>query len=148
MEKIILTDRLTYPWTYPESAQTDGRSGQERVSLRTIQKIQSKGSSPIRWTGNCYDRRREIYEGSHPAGKEGMEALEVPIGCVIVHGGEIIARGYNRRNTDKNTLSHAELNAIRRRAGMWGTGGWRSVPCMSRWNPVRCARCHRPGQDS
>ena len=37
---------------------------------------------------------------------------EVPIGCVIVHEGKIIARGYNRRNTDKNTLSHAELNAI------------------------------------
>ena len=32
---------------------------------------------------------------------------EVPIGCVIVCGDKIIARGYNRRNTDKNTLSHA-----------------------------------------
>ena len=42
------------------------------------------------------------------------EALEeVPIGCVIVQNGQIIARGYNRRNTDKNTLAHAELNAIR-----------------------------------
>ena len=30
---------------------------------------------------------------------------EVPIGCVIVHDGNIIARGYNRRNTDKNTTS-------------------------------------------
>ena len=41
---------------------------------------------------------------------------EVPIGCVIVNDadGKIIARGYNRRNTDKNTLSHAELNAIRK----------------------------------
>ena len=36
------------------------------------------------------------------------EALdEVPIGCVIVCDGKIISRGYNRRNTDKNTLSHA-----------------------------------------
>ena len=34
---------------------------------------------------------------------------EVPIGCVIVQNDKIIARGYNRRNTDKNTLSHAEL---------------------------------------
>ena len=39
---------------------------------------------------------------------------EVPIGCVIVCGDKIIARGYNRRNTDKNTLSHAELNGIRK----------------------------------
>ena len=39
---------------------------------------------------------------------------EVPIGCVIVCGDVIIARGYNRRITDKNTLSHAELNAIKK----------------------------------
>ena len=39
---------------------------------------------------------------------------EVPIGCVIVYEGKIIGRGYNRRNTDKNTLSHAEITAIRR----------------------------------
>ena len=32
---------------------------------------------------------------------------EVPIGCVIVQDDRIIARGYNRRNTDKNTLAHA-----------------------------------------
>ena len=32
---------------------------------------------------------------------------EVPIGCVIIYEGKIIARGYNRRNTDKNTLAHA-----------------------------------------
>ncbi len=33
---------------------------------------------------------------------------EVPIGCVIVYQGRIIGRGYNRRNTDKSTFSHAE----------------------------------------
>ena len=48
---------------------------------------------------------------------------EVPIGCVIVQDGKIIARGYNRRNTDKNTLSHAELIAIRKAAKK--TGDWR-----------------------
>ena len=36
---------------------------------------------------------------------------EVPIGCVIVQDGTIIARGYNRRNTEGNTLAHAELSA-------------------------------------
>ena len=39
---------------------------------------------------------------------------EVPIGCVIVYEDQIIARGYNRRNTDHNTISHAEINAIRK----------------------------------
>ena len=48
---------------------------------------------------------------------------EVPIGCVIVYEDKIIARGYNRRNTDKNTLSHAELNAIRKASKK--LGDWR-----------------------
>ena len=39
---------------------------------------------------------------------------EVPIGCVIVYEGKVIGRGYNRRNTDKNTLCHAEITAIRK----------------------------------
>ena len=56
------------------------------------------------------------------------EALdEVPIGCVIVYDGRIIARGYNRRNTDKNTLSHAELNAIRKASRK--LGDWRLEGC-------------------
>ena len=59
------------------------------------------------------DQERFMKEAIRQAKK--AEALEeVPIGCVIVHEGKIIARGYNRRNTDKNTLSHAELNAIRK----------------------------------
>ena len=39
---------------------------------------------------------------------------EVPIGCVIVREGKVIARGYNRRMTDKSTLAHAEITAIRK----------------------------------
>ena len=39
---------------------------------------------------------------------------ETPIGCVIVHEDKIIARGYNRRNTDKNPLAHAEVAAIKK----------------------------------
>lgn len=42
------------------------------------------------------------------------EAGEVPIGCVIVHDGKVIGRGYNRRVTDKSTLAHAELIAIKK----------------------------------
>ena len=61
------------------------------------------------------------------AKKQAMKAYalkEVPIGCVIVYEGKIIARGYNRRNTDKNTVSHAEMNAIKKaskRLGDWRT---------------------------
>lgn len=52
---------------------------------------------------------------------------EVPIGCVIVYRDKIIARGYNRRKTDKNTLSHAELNAIRKASRVMGD--WRLEDC-------------------
>ena len=52
---------------------------------------------------------------------------EVPIGCVIVQNGHIIARGYNRRNTDKNTLAHAELTAIKKASKK--TGDWRLEDC-------------------
>ena len=39
---------------------------------------------------------------------------ETPIGCVIVYEGKIIGRGYNRRNTDKDPLAHAEIKAIKK----------------------------------
>ena len=46
--------------------------------------------------------------------KKAYKLDETPIGCVIVHEGKIIARGYNRRNTDKSPLAHAEITAIRK----------------------------------
>lgn len=48
---------------------------------------------------------------------------EVPIGCVIVYENKIIARGYNRRNTDKNPLAHAEISAIKKASKV--VGDWR-----------------------
>ena len=54
--------------------------------------------------------------------KKAWKLEEVPIGCVIVHEGKIIGRGYNRRTTDKNVLAHAEIQAIRkarRKMGDW-----------------------------
>ena len=64
---------------------------------------------------------------------------EVPIGCVIVQDGKIIARGYNRRNTDKNTLSHAELIAIRKAAKK--TGDWRLEGCTMYITLEPCHMC-------
>ena len=46
--------------------------------------------------------------------KKAYALEEVPIGCVIVYQDKIIGRGYNRRTVDKNTLAHAELQAIRK----------------------------------
>ena len=80
--------------------------------------------------------------------KKAYALMEVPIGCVIVYEGKIIARGYNRRNTDKNTISHAEMNAIRKASKSWETGGWKGVPCILHWNPVRCVPVQLYRQES
>ena len=64
---------------------------------------------------------------------------EVPIGCVIVQNDKIIARGYNRRNTDKNTLSHAELNAIRKASKK--LGDWRLEGCTMYVTLEPCQMC-------
>lgn len=64
---------------------------------------------------------------------------EVPIGCVIVHDGQIIARGYNRRNTDKNTLSHAELLAIKKASRK--LGDWRLEGCTLYVTLEPCQMC-------
>ena len=64
---------------------------------------------------------------------------EVPIGCVIVHDGRIIARGYNRRNTDKSTLSHAEITAIRKASKK--LGDWRLEGCTLYCTLEPCPMC-------
>ena len=64
---------------------------------------------------------------------------EVPIGCVIVYEGKIIGRGYNRRNTDKNTLSHAEITAIRKASKKMGD--WRLEGCTLYVTLEPCQMC-------
>lgn len=64
---------------------------------------------------------------------------EVPIGCVIVYEDTIIARGYNRRNTDKNTLSHAEITAISRASKKMGD--WRLEGCTIYITLEPCQMC-------
>ena len=64
---------------------------------------------------------------------------EVPIGCVIVQNDKIIARGYNRRNTDKNALAHAEIAAIRKASKK--TGDWRVEDCTMYVTLEPCQMC-------
>lgn len=64
---------------------------------------------------------------------------EVPIGCVIVHDDKIIGRGYNRRKTDQNTLSHAELNAIAEASK--AMGDWRLEECTLYVTLEPCQMC-------
>lgn len=71
--------------------------------------------------------------------KRAMKVKEVPIGCVIVYKDEIIGRGYNRRMTDKNTLSHAELNAIKKASKK--LDDWRLDDCEMYVTTEPCQMC-------
>ena len=46
--------------------------------------------------------------------KKAYKKLEVPIGCVITFENKVIAKAYNKRNTEKSALSHAEILAIKK----------------------------------
>ena len=67
------------------------------------------------------------------------ELEEVPIGCIIVYEGKIIARAYNRRNTDKNALAHAEIEAIRKASKKMGD--WRLEGCTMYVTLEPCQMC-------
>ncbi len=64
---------------------------------------------------------------------------EVPIGCVIVFEDKIIGRGYNRRNTDKTPLAHAEITAIKK-AGKF-MKDWRLEGCKLYVTLEPCQMC-------
>ena len=68
-----------------------------------------------------------------------MQLGEVPIGAVIVCDGRIIARGYNRRNTDHTTLAHAEITAIRKANRK--VGDWRLEGCTIYVTLEPCQMC-------
>ncbi|MGN0254595.1 MAG: tRNA adenosine(34) deaminase TadA [Chordicoccus sp.] len=78
---------------------------------------------------------REALKQARKAAKIG----DTPIGCVIVYNGTIIARGYNRRNKDKNTLAHAEITAIRRATKV--IGDWRLEGCTIYVTLEPCPMC-------
>lgn len=71
--------------------------------------------------------------------RKAMALGEVPIGCVIVFDGAVIGRGYNRRNTDHSTLSHAEMTAIRRASRK--VGDWRLEGCTLYCTLEPCPMC-------
>ena len=67
------------------------------------------------------------------------ERNEVPIGAVIVQDGEVIASGYNLRETSQQTLSHAELLAIE--AANEKVGSWRLEDCTLYVTLEPCPMC-------
>ena len=64
---------------------------------------------------------------------------EVPVGAIVERNGEIIARAFNRRESDQDPLAHAEILAIRRAAEILGS--WRLTGCTLYVTLEPCAMC-------
>ena len=71
--------------------------------------------------------------------REAFDEGEVPVGCVIVRGDEIVGRGRNRRERDKNALAHAEIEAIN--DACRHLGGWRLWDCTLYVTLEPCPMC-------
>lgn len=89
-------------------------------------------------TKNFNEDEKYMYEAIKLA-RRAARIEEVPIGCVIVYDGKIIAKGYNRRNTDKSTLAHAEIMAIRKASKI--IGDWRLEECTMYVTLEPCQMC-------
>lgn len=89
---------------------------------------------------NPMEKNREKYmRAAIREAKKAYALDEVPIGCVIVYQDKIIARGYNRRNTDKNTVAHAEMSAIKKASKK--LGDWRLEGCTMYVTLEPCQMC-------
>jgi tRNA(adenine34) deaminase len=73
------------------------------------------------------------------AARRAAASGEVPIGAVVVREGEVLGRGYNRREIDGDPLAHAEILAIRQAAGTMG--GWRLTGCTMYVTLEPCPMC-------
>ena len=89
--------------------------------------------------GGCMTQDEKYMKEALKQAKKAYALGEVPIGCVIVYQDKIIGRGYNRRNTDKNTLAHAEITAINKASRMMKD--WRLEECTLYVTLEPCQMC-------
>ncbi len=84
-------------------------------------------------------KQKKYMKAALAQAKKAYDLGEVPIGCVIVYEDKIIGRGYNRRNTDHSSLSHAEITAIKKAGKV--IGDWRLEDCTLYVTLEPCQMC-------
>lgn len=94
-------------------------------------------TEPVTPSTRAEDERfmRQALTQARKAGKLG----EVPIGAVVVFDGKVVARGYNRRETDVDPAGHAEFIAIKRAS--YKLGRWRLTDCTAYVTLEPCIMC-------
>lgn len=73
------------------------------------------------------DEKTKFMKKAIEQAQKSLKIDEVPIGCVIVKDGKVIARGWNQREQQQSAISHAEINAITKACRK--TGSWRLDDC-------------------
>ncbi len=89
--------------------------------------------------GNIEKHMSNFMEIALEEAQKAAEMGEIPIGCVIVREGEIIARAHNRVEADKDPTAHAEILALRQAANR--LGGWRLIGCDMYVTVEPCSMC-------
>ena len=85
-------------------------------------------------------QEKEIYmKEAIKEAKKAAKKLEVPVGCVIVKEGKIIARAHNQKETKSDTTKHAEIIAIQKASKK--IGGWRLLECDMYVTLEPCSMC-------
>jgi tRNA(adenine34) deaminase len=92
------------------------------------QMLEAEADQDRRWMSDALGEARKAAEHG-----------EVPVGAVVVHEGEVVGRGFNRREIDGDPLAHAEILAIRQAAQR--LGGWRLTGCTLYVTLEPCAMC-------
>lgn len=87
----------------------------------------------------CINKHEEYMQSALEMALEAYNDDEVPVGAVIVRNGEIIAKGRNRREKEKNALLHAEIDAINNACK--ALGGWRLWNCELYVTLEPCPMC-------
>ncbi len=82
---------------------------------------------------------KQFMEKALELAKQAAQEGEVPVGCVVVRNGEIVGTGRNRRESDKNALGHAEIQAIDQACKR--LGGWRLWECTLYVTLEPCPMC-------
>lgn len=115
-----------------------GETSERRRAAREAARVQKEEALKMELARQEVEDIRFMKEAIRQA-KKAAALNEVPIGCVIVHEGKIIGRGYNRRNTDKSTLAHAEISAIKKASKV--LDDWRLEECTLYVTLEPCQMC-------
>ena len=119
------------------------RAKEEKQKAQEEKQAQRERAAAMKQALKHSDRQKRADERFMRAaieqGRRAAAIREVPIGCVIVRNGRIIAAAYNRRNNDKSVLSHAELLAIKEACRK--TGDWRLEDCTLYVTLEPCPMC-------